>query len=60
MMLKGWVTLLGSVAVGAVALADGIVIGRMENGGVDVAVGETETISNSYPLDRIALNLRQE
>lgn len=34
MMLKGWVTLLGSVAVGAVALADGIVIGRLENGGL--------------------------
>ena len=49
MMFKGWVTLLGSVAVGAVALADGIVIGRLENGGVDVAAGETETITS--PLE---------
>ncbi len=48
-MIERWMTLLGCVAVGAVALADGIVIGRMENGGVDVAVGETETITS--PLE---------
>ena len=49
MMNKRWTALLGCVAVGAAALADGIVIGRLENGGVDVAAGETETITS--PLE---------
>ena len=37
------------LVLSAAALADGIVIGRMENGGVDVAVGETETFPS--PLE---------
>ena len=49
MMIKRWQPLLGCVAVGAAAIADGIVIGRLENGGVDVAAGETETITS--PLE---------
>ena len=49
MMNKRWTALLGCVAVGAAALADGIVIGRLENGGVDVAAGETETVTS--PLE---------
>ena len=49
MVINRWMPLLGAVAVGAAALADGIVIGRQENGGVDVAAGETQSVTS--PLE---------